>query len=729
MTIMTFKQKHPLLLLSLSLAPTMTYVTQVNAETQMSAVLPTLMVEAMEENDPTRTYVDYQQASVTRNNLDKKQIPQTVDTLDVQKYKLYGSNDLSVMLQGTPGVSTSYDMRGDGIILRGFSADTGDIYRDGNRESGQVRRSTANVERIEILKGPASVLYGRSGGGGVINMVSKSANFESRSSIGAYAGSYDNQGVVVDINEVISDNWAVRLTGEHGQSESFRSGIKNEIDMLSPSITYDNYEGLTWTAQYTYDKLHRVPDRGPAFENLPDGTSIKTGFAQQGDFVDDKLQVLRSDLKYQLNDQWQMQWAASYREAYQNFDHFYLGTYCASESTVVRTGGSCVGHVGDISQVYYWQETANTTFSNNLSLLGEFVTGSFKHRLTLGFDYSIEQREPKLANENKDGSPIFGYVNPLTGERSSSRGSGDLEIRTHNYSKGTNYGLFVQDLIGLTDDLDLMLGVRYDYYKSLSENRLLASSNPNFERSIDDSTFSPNIGVVWRPFQDHTLYASYSRSFAPFGGRVGVNPISANQNLELFDADPQFNDQYEIGIKSDLLNQRLSTQFAIYDIRKNNIRYRPDPDNDPYNWEVQGQQQSKGIELSFIGRLTDQLYVRGGYGYNEASVKEDKATPTNTGKSLAGVARNTGNLFLRYLPNEHSYGEIGVTHVGDSWTNLSNTSKLDGFNRVDAAVGYNLDNWRMSLAVSNLLDKEYWRSSSMPGTPRSLLFRVNYAFD
>lgn len=117
------------------------------------------------------------------------------------------------MLQGTPGVSTSYDMRGDGINLRGFNADTGDIYRDGIRESGQVRRSTANIERIEILKGPASVLYGRSSGGGVINMVSKFANFDSKSSVGMYAGSYDNYGSTVDLNQIISDNLAVRLTG------------------------------------------------------------------------------------------------------------------------------------------------------------------------------------------------------------------------------------------------------------------------------------------------------------------------------------------------------------------------------------------------------------------------------------------------------------------------------------------------------------------------------------
>lgn len=128
-----------------------------NENNTQTAVMPTIKIEAMSELDPIKSYIDYDQASVTRNGLKKKDIPQTIDTIDVQKYKIYGANDLSVMLQGTPGVSTSYDMRGDGINLRGFNADTGDIYRDGVRESGQVRRSTANIERIEILKGPASV--------------------------------------------------------------------------------------------------------------------------------------------------------------------------------------------------------------------------------------------------------------------------------------------------------------------------------------------------------------------------------------------------------------------------------------------------------------------------------------------------------------------------------------------------------------------------------------------
>lgn len=295
------KRLFPLSLLSLMILNIQgTYAEEpTDSAAKVAATMPTIKIEAMSELDPIKSYIDYDKANVTRNGLDKKDIPQTVDTIDVQKYKIYGSNDLSVMLQGTPGVSTSYDMRGDGITIRGFGADTGDIYRDGIRESGQVRRSTANIERIEILKGPASVLYGRSAGGGVVNMVSKFANFDSKSSVGAYAGSYDNYGTTADINQVINDNLAVRLTGEYGESGSFRSGIENKIEMFSPSFTYKNDDGtLTWTTQYTYDKLGRVPDRGPSRDILPAETSIKMGFAQNGDYVDDILQVIRTDVNY-----------------------------------------------------------------------------------------------------------------------------------------------------------------------------------------------------------------------------------------------------------------------------------------------------------------------------------------------------------------------------------------------------------------------------------------------
>ncbi|OTR81544.1 ligand-gated channel protein [Acinetobacter baumannii] len=536
----------------------------IDSSSKAAATMPTIKIEAMSELDPIKSYIDYDKANVTRNGLDKKDIPQTVDTIDVQKYKIYGSNDLSVMLQGTPGVSTSYDMRGDGITIRGFGADTGDIYRDGIRESGQVRRSTANIERIEILKGPASVLYGRSAGGGVVNMVSKFANFDSKSSVGAYAGSYDNYGTTADINQVLNDNLAVRLTGEYGEAGSFRSGIENKIEMFSPSFTYKNDDGkLTWTTQYTYDKLGRVPDRGPTRNNLPAGTSIKMGFAQDGDYVDDILQVVRTDVNYEYAPDWNFHWAASYRQAEQNFDHFYFGTYCGLDGK--NSKNEACTKKGYIDQIYYWQQTSNKTTTNTFDIKGKFKTGQLEHQIMVGTDWTYEQREPRLANKTQNGSAIYGYVNPITGEREYSRGNGPLKISQHNYNEGTTYGVFMQDLIGLNDQLKLMMGLRYDYFDFSTTNKI-----KNEHRNVKDSTFSPYVGLVWQPVPEHSFYTSYSKSFAPFGGQMGVNQVTGSTDVAKMDKEPQYNEQYEVGVKSEWLDNRLNTQFSVFDIRKNN---------------------------------------------------------------------------------------------------------------------------------------------------------------
>lgn len=662
------KGSFPLSLLSLMILN----IQGANAEeliefsSKAAATMPTIKIEAMSELDPIKSYIDYDKANVTRNGLDKKDIPQTVDTIDVQKYKIYGSNDLSVMLQGTPGVSTSYDMRGDGITIRGFGADTGDIYRDGIRESGQVRRSTANIERIEILKGPASVLYGRSAGGGVVNMVSKFANFDSKSSVGAYAGSYDNYGTTADINQVLNDNLAVRLTGEYGEAGSFRSGIENKIEMFSPSFTYKNDDGkLTWTTQYTYDKLNRVPDRGPTRDNLPAGTSIKMGFAQDGDYVDDILQVVRTDVNYEYAPDWNFHWAASYRQAEQNFDHFYFGNYCGLDGK--NSKNEACTKKGYIDQIYYWQQTSNKTTTNTFDIKGKFKTGQLEHQIMVGTDWTYEQREPRLANKTQNGSAIYGYVNPITGEREYSRGNGPLKISQHNYNEGTTYGVFIQDLIGLNDQLKLMMGLRYDYFDFSTTNKI-----KNEHRNVKDSTFSPNVGLVWQPVPEHSFYTSYSKSFAPFGGQMGVNQVTGSTDVAKMDKEPQYNEQYEVGVKSEWFDNRLNTQFSVFDIRKNNIRYKPNPDSEPEVWATAGQHQSRGLEFSFIGRVLDNVFVRGGYGYTDAKVKEDNQNPEREGNYLANTSKNTGNLFVRYLPTEQWYTEVGVTYVGSYYSNINN---------------------------------------------------------
>ncbi len=670
------------------------------AEDEYEATMPTVYVTGTSENSVTKGYIGYDQAEVTRNQLTIKETPQAVDVLDIQKNKNYGTNDLSSILEGNAGIDATYDMRGESIKIRGFSADASDIYRDGIRESGQVRRSTANIERVEILKGPSSVLYGRSSGGGVINMVSKFANFTQRRTVGLAYGSWANRSATVDINQVINPNVAVRLTGEASEANSFRSTVNTRGRMLSPSVTV-RAGNLSWTGQYTWDSARRVPDRNPdrhVYEQM--GLSWRRGFARPGDFVKDDLSVLRSDLAWAINGSWDLRWQLAHRSASQDFDHYFGGTYDAATRL--------------LGQNYAWQETANKTLSSALTLNGRFATGAIEHKLTAGLDWSREKRDPLLSTRRDQ--PINPFAAPGTWGRLNPRPAATID----NHHRAHSAGLFVQDLISLRPDVKVLVGGRHDRYKFRSTNIRKQSSG------YDGSTFNPNVGVVWDINADHTVYAAWNRSFAPYGGN-GYLTVDATANPATFNTDPEQSRQIEVGVKSDWLDRKLSTTLSVYNLEHTNIRYRPDP-NDLTRWAVRGKERSRGVELNVMGRVHPQWFVRGSLGLMSAKIVENRQNRAEEGRYLTNTARINGNLFVRYAPHPW-FAEAGLTHIGKRYYYISNEEHgLPAFTRLDALIGYSAAPWNFTLALQNVTNKKYWRSNAMPGSPRAVMLKASYEF-
>ena len=279
----------------------------------------------------------------------------------------------------------------------------------------------------------------------------------------------------------------------------------------------------------------------------------------------------------------------------------------------------------------------------------------------------------------------------------------------------------MQDLVSLTPEWKLLAGLRYDRFDFHSTNLLTKVG-----RGYDGDSVSPRLGVVWQPVREHSLYASWNKSYSPYGGRgmltVDVSPTA------VYDDEPQHSRQFEVGVKSDWLAGALSTQLSVYQLEHYNIRYRPDATNDPFTWAMRGKERSRGIEFSAAGRVASSWYVRGGVGVTSAKVVQDKLQPALVGKHLADTALRNGNVFVRYAPQGPWYAEIGVTHTSARWLNAANTSRLPGYTRWDALVGWRQGAWTATAALSNLLDKEYWRAETMPGAPRSLLVSVNYQF-
>lgn len=683
-----------------------------------TAVMPTVDVVGTAESSVTKGYVGYDSAEVTRTQLTIRETPQTVDVLDIQKNKNYGTNDLSSILEGNAGIDATYDMRGESISIRGFSADANDIWRDGVRESGQVRRSTANIERVEILKGPASVLYGRSSGGGVINMVSKYANFTQRRTVGLGLGTWGVRNGTFDLNQVIHPNMAVRLTGEASRADSFRSTVGSEGQMLSPSITVRG-SSVSWTGQFTHDTAERIPDRGPTktiYDRM--GVDYRQGFAHDGDFVRDTLRVWRSDLSWAINDAWDLRWQLAHRSAAQNFDHYYGGTWNA------RTRR--------LSQQYFWQETQNKTLSSSLTLNGRLHLLGLEHKLTAGLDWSREERSPVLKTCRGAAAAaavcrqvIDPFAAPATWGRID---TARLTTTADNQHRARATGLFIHNLISLHPDLKLALGGRWDTYTFSSHNRLNGTRG-----QYSDSTFSPNAGIVWDITPAHTAYASWNRSFAPYGGR-GMLSVATGVDNSVYDAAPQYNVQTEVGVKSEWLNRQLSTQLSAYQMERRNVRYQPDAVNEPTLWAVRGKDRSRGVEFSALGRLTPQWYLRASLGLMSAKVVQDLQHPQAVGRYLNNTSRRNGNVFVRYIFKPW-YVEAGLTYQGKryGYTNNGNIATgtleiLPGFTRVDAMVGYSQAPWNFTAAVQNVTNKTYWRSNAMPGSPRALTVKASYEF-
>lgn len=663
------------------------------------ASLPGITVTGQRMDDPD----DVRPATVstaTKTAIPLRDIPQTVNVVDVEKSRDYGITDLGTMLEGVPGVDATPDMRADEINIRGFSASYNDIYIDGLRSSGQIVRSTSNIERIEVLKGPAAVLYGRGSGGGMINMVSKQANFDSPSSINVRGGSWHTAGGTVDINRVLSPNLAFRVTADAQNAHSFRNGIASRNRMVSPSILWDNGSGFRWLLQYTYDENWRVPDRGPTRETLPGDVPIRNAFAHPDDYVQDTLNYARSDMSYRINDDWSVRWVVGQRKQEQDFDHIYGGSFNATTGLIQ-------------SRLRAWQETENSTLSSTLDFTGKANWLGMKHDLLFGLEASREKRYPRLATIRGEAPNINPY-DPNVWYAKTPWGTPTAD--NHHLARGQS--LYVQDLITFTPEWKLLLGARMERYTFESRNRLNSTS-----RKYDDNGINPRVGVIWTPVRDHSFYVSYSKSFSPYGGR-GLLSVATDTDT-VFDDEPQYTRQTEFGIKSDWLDGRLSSQVAIYNLEKYNIRVQDE--DDPILWHVVGLERTRGVELSLAGQLVSNWYVRGGMAFQQPKVVEDHR-PGRSGMYKTGVARQNGNLFVRYAPKQGLYAETGITYVGSRYLDVANTQKLDGYVRWDAMVGWRQGNWNMLAAVTNVADKEYWRSTSMPGAPRTFLVSGTYRF-
>lgn len=639
-------------------------------------------------------------ATATRTNTPAKLVPQTIDSVKVSELTAFGQPTLSEALSGIPGVNASGDTRFDGVNIRGFSA-SNDFYLDGFRDDMQYTRDLGNIERVEVLKGPAAVLYGRGSTGGIVNRVSKKPQKGQESSVTARVGSFDSQRLTADLNGEASEQVQLRLNMAQEDKDSFRNGVKSKRTLLAPSANWEISDNLNWLVQYERNEHDRTPDRGiPGVNGRPADVPREYVYSDTSrDFIDDVAQSTRSRLSWDINDQWQLRQQLGYSTLDSQFDNTYVTSVKGDQ--VIRSR---------------WQQDLKAkNLISNTEAEGLFQTGPVEHRLLAGFEQNWQERTPKLY-QNATAIPSGNLYDP----GSLPTYNGAMKLSSDAKHKVRGNGLYLQDQLSL-GDWHLVGGLRRDDFTVTSRRYDL-----NKEESVSVNSLSPRLGLVWNPLEDHAFYTSYSKTFTPVGGElIGITPGDKSNGLE-----PQHTRLYEGGVKSDWLNGKLATTLSLYRLEMYNKRTK-DP-LDPTKVILTGLQRTEGVELSARAELTDEIYLRGGFAIQDA--EQVKADADLQGKRPMNVSRQNGQFYLGYKSGEQGwFGETGVTAVGDRFADNANTTTLPGYARFDARAGYRWQQWEAELSAENLTDHEYFVSATsatqiMPGTPRQLNLTGTYRF-
>ena len=644
--------------------------------------------------------------TATRTSTPARYVPQAIDSVKTRNVLDYGSSNLGKALEGIPNVSSGADTRFDSLRIRGFDA-SNDFYLDGIRDDSQYTRDLHNIERVEVLKGPAAVLYGRGSQGGIVNRVSKAPEHGRRSTIEAQGGSQDLRSLYADLSADPSDTLSLRLNLGNEDKNSFRDGIDgNHRQLFAPSMSWQITPELNWLVQYEYSRYDRTPDRGIPGNPLtgrPADVSRKTTYGDtQRDYINDRAESLRSRLNYELNDQWQLRHTFSLFTLESDFDNTYLTAYRPATGLVDRQR---------------WQQDLSTrNLYNTVELEGHVETFGLEHTLLVGLEMG-EQRRNSLLHQGV-GVPSV----PLQGSTASQQHNGTMRVFSDNHTDVESTGIYLQDQIRLNDQWQLLAGVRFDQFEVDTTNKLRGISEKQ-----KDNSFSPRIGVVYTPWQDHSFYASWSKTYSPVGGGlIGITPGAAGNTNQ---TDPEQTRQKEIGVKSEWFDQRLSTTLAIYELELYNRRTR-DPII-PDLIQLSGLQRSRGIELTATGNVVGNWYVRGGIGLQDATIVKDNNG--QQGNRINDVAKRNASLFVTWKPKLGWYAETGLTLVGDRYADNQNTVILPGYGRWDALAGYRTHDWDVRAALSNITDKTYYSSATSAaqiqvGDPRSLVVTGTYSF-
>jgi iron complex outermembrane recepter protein len=647
-------------------------------------------------------------SSVTRFDAPLLDTPLSIQVIPRQVFEDQGATNLTEALQSASSVVSANNSPRDifnFFTIRGFSV-FNNTLRNGIAQNDIFAPPSdlANVERLEIVGGPASILSGQVQPGGVINIVTEQPLSSPFYEIQGSYGSFNTFRSAFDISGPLTTDRSLlyRLNGSISGSDTFIEEVDPRRQyLIAPVISWQIDQNTLFTLEAQYldaDSPNDVglPREGTLLDN-PNGNLPRDRHLGDPDFDRAERRLFRGgyNLEHQISEDWSLRhtFDFSWMEGYRS--QVSLGTLQDNERIIERTY---------FSDDLFYQNVYRTT----ASVTGNFETGSIEHQLVLGVDYAYSH----YRNSGNSGS--FEPIDIFEPDYGGSPTSADPFDLTFNYD---DYGMFLQDRITIVDNLILLLGGRFDF-SDIYEINYLTSTISEYSANA----FNPLLGIVYKPAENVSLYGSFSRSFETSFG--------LNQTGESF--LPTRGTQFEIGTKVDF-NDNLFATLALYDLTLTNV-LTPDPDNPGFSIQT-GEQQSQGVEARISGEILPGWNIIASYNYTDARVTEDNSIPE--GDKLANSPEHAFSIWSTYtIPNGALQGlgfGLGLFYVGERAADLPNTFDLPSYLQTDAALFYRRDQFRAALNVKNLFDIDYFPSATFggavnPGDPFTLELSLDYQF-
>ncbi|WP_320735668.1 TonB-dependent siderophore receptor [Enterobacter sp. 237C8] len=663
--------------------------------------------------EATNGYQPLNTSTATLTNMPMLDIPQVVNTVSDKVLADQHATTLDEALYNVSNVVQTNTLGGtqDAFVRRGFGANRdGSIMTNGLR-TVLPRSFNAATERVEVLKGPASTLYGILDPGGLINVVTKRPEKTFGGSLSATSSSFGGGTGQIDVTGPIDGTrLAYRLTGEYQNEDYWRNFGNERSTFIAPSLTWFG-DDATVTVLYSHRDYKTPFDRGTIFDlNTKKAVNVdrKTRFDEPFNVTDGQSDLAQLNAEYRLNSQWTAKLDYSYSQDKYSDNQARVMAYDSKTGNLTRRVDATQGSTQRM-------HTTRADLQGNVDIAGfynEILTGvSYEN-------YDLLRTDMIRCKNVKD----FNIYNPSYGSLGKcttvSASDSDQTIKQESYSA------YAQDALYLTDKWIAVAGMRYQYYTQYA-----GKGRPfNVNTDSRDDQWTPKLGFVYKLTPAVSLFANYSQTFMPQSSIASY----------IGDLPPETSNAYEIGAKFDLFDG-ITANIALFDIHKRNVLYTESVGDETVA-KTAGRVRSQGVEVDLAGSLTENTNIIASYGYTDAKVLED---PDYAGKPLPNVPRHTGSLFLTYdIHNAFAGNTLTLGGGGHGVSRRSATNGADyylpGYFVADAFAAYKMKlQYPVTLQVNvkNLFDKTYYTSSiatnnlgNQIGDPREVQFTVKMEF-